>query len=92
MKKPLKHIALMAGLAIASVTGLALRACSKSEPAPHVQSRRRETCRNLANSKANQELQDKLVRNGPGLANVTTNATTYVASNPRYSPAEDWKG
>lgn len=92
MKKPLKHIVLMAGLAIASVTGLALSACSKSEPTPHVQTAEEKRAETLTNSKANQELQDKLSQSrSNGLANVTTNATTYVAGNPRYSPAEDWK-
>ena len=92
MNKHIKHIAVLACIAITSVTGLGLSACSKIEPAPHVQTAEEKRADTLANSKDNQELQDKLTQSrSNGLANITTNATTYVAGNPRYKPAEDWK-
>ena len=92
MNKRIKRIAVLACIAISSVAGLGLAACSKTETAPHVQTAEEKRADTLANSKANQELQDKLAQSrSNGLTNVTTNATTYVAGNPRYSPAGDWK-
>lgn len=92
MKKRFTTLVAAIGMILFSCLGLGLAACSKTEPAPHVQSAEEKRAETLANSKANQELQDKLTQSrSNGLANVTTNATAYVAGNPRYSPAEDWK-
>ena len=92
MNKRISRLAAVASMAIAIVAGISLSACSSHDAPPKPPTAEEKRAETLANSKANQELQDKLTQSrSNGLANVTTNATAYVAGNPRYTPAEDWK-
>lgn len=91
MKKK-RFTGLVALACVGLIAALGMSACEKVEPAPQVQTAEEKRAVTLANSTANQELQDKLTQSrSNGLANITENATNYVAGNPRYKPAEDWK-
>ena len=71
---------------------LGLSACSEKPATPHIQTAEEKRAETLANSEANRQLQEKLSQSrSNGLANVTTNASMYVAGNPRYTPADQWK-
>lgn len=75
-----------------ATVAIGLAACSGKEDVPRTPTAAESRADTLNNSKANQELQDKLTQSrSNALNNVTENATTYLGANPRFTPIEDWK-